>query len=1278
MNTDQGNVAAPYVGPRPFEREQAHLFFGRDQEAEILISLTISQRVVVLYSASGLGKSSLLKTKTMPGVQAYGFTVLGTIPYRYSYRPGTSLGNAIALDYGLTGGSLTSVLERLAAKANSTDRVPTFVIVVDQFEEIFADGTAAECFEFFRELRESLEACAPPQSSGTPAGVLFDKCRLRVIIAMREDYIAKLDPFFPMVPELREVRFRLEPLSRGAAIEAVKRPVEAFQTKSRPIRYEPGVAEQIVTQLLKTRNAEGNLVESHAVEPVQLQVVCLDLWNSLPAKLDVIKPEHIPKGWDVDSVLRAFYDDTVEACSHYYKFGRWSHIARAYGKARLRKWFGEKMITSGGTRGTAFREKDNTGGIPNTVIEALLKHYLIRHERRAGGDWYEISHDRLVQPIIESNRIWHERLYQIIAVASVAVVALSIIVFAGMQAVDAIGAASRVSREDVEDSIGLAKLAAPDVGVAVAAVVADKPEAWGFRPRGAATEPRSAVPEQPEGSGLQPRGAARELRSAVFDEPEISLFGRAGSAVTALGKDVDGRPYAITAPRRVHGVSLSGTRLNLEDKQVPPGCADGSMKLVATNGELYLATSDRGVRICEAASAPRDYNDELEQGENLLAAALHPLGRYFAYVACARPCQTARIALVDIAKKAKIKSWTLEPPVRAEPVRTVSDKKDSDKKDSDRTDPDRMPMRDVTALTLGPGLIAVGSCGDRSSGTANHKCAESVVKVFDWDGQQLNAWSVSSPKIRAIALSDHWAAFAYDSPTRRTGAQPGEIHSGRIQLKRVRVAGPEGRFRPPQDARNWASVGGSSDALTFADGERTIISGNDSGLLTVRRVENVPFQGAVMSDGIQQQSNCAADSQCAKLSAGQFLASARKSNEFVSSYATFPEIENVAQSQPLLQHCLSIWTHGKDVTSPDWECRKAPKGFGNWSWRSVSVSDDGNVVAAAGLNGLSQDLGRAWIRDGSGSFKQIAHAQSGSIAAVSADGGRIAWGQDQGHVAIWSLKDGTVNKIWALNPPLSYDCVRPRVGPLSFRVTGLAFAGGMEDQTLVVADSDGCIAGYRILPEDASEQLWTLPATGSIQTGSIQTISLDTTGSWLAAGTVNGDILVWNLNRARSEPLSIRARLPWVGSIVWLKGDKDDSMILAANARWGPVGLWEISLPKSPEKRLDEQVLVPAIWLAGRGTAALATDGNGLFALNVDGRLLEIRPYLNADEAKKDLVHLACTRAAASAFSANETVWTGVLVGTAAGKRAEIEKELKLICAGTPSPTSANVALAPR
>ena len=61
---------APYVGLRPYEREERDWFFGRDQDARLLHDKILASRLTILYSLSGRGKSSLLRALVIPQLEA--------------------------------------------------------------------------------------------------------------------------------------------------------------------------------------------------------------------------------------------------------------------------------------------------------------------------------------------------------------------------------------------------------------------------------------------------------------------------------------------------------------------------------------------------------------------------------------------------------------------------------------------------------------------------------------------------------------------------------------------------------------------------------------------------------------------------------------------------------------------------------------------------------------------------------------------------------------------------------------------------------------------------------------------------------------------------------------------------------------------------------------------------------------------------------------------------------------------------------------------------------
>src|SRR5512143_1431725 len=79
----------PYVGPRAFR--QGETLYGRDREIQQLLDLLIAERIVLLYSPSGAGKSSLVQAGLIPCLKAEGFRVLPVARVNLDPPPGMDL-----------------------------------------------------------------------------------------------------------------------------------------------------------------------------------------------------------------------------------------------------------------------------------------------------------------------------------------------------------------------------------------------------------------------------------------------------------------------------------------------------------------------------------------------------------------------------------------------------------------------------------------------------------------------------------------------------------------------------------------------------------------------------------------------------------------------------------------------------------------------------------------------------------------------------------------------------------------------------------------------------------------------------------------------------------------------------------------------------------------------------------------------------------------------------------------------------------------------------------
>src|SRR3990172_7452937 len=79
----------PYVGPRAFLTGET--LYGRDRELRELLNFLLSQRIVLLYSPSGAGKTSLVQAGLIPALADKGFSILPVIRVNLEPPPAEEL-----------------------------------------------------------------------------------------------------------------------------------------------------------------------------------------------------------------------------------------------------------------------------------------------------------------------------------------------------------------------------------------------------------------------------------------------------------------------------------------------------------------------------------------------------------------------------------------------------------------------------------------------------------------------------------------------------------------------------------------------------------------------------------------------------------------------------------------------------------------------------------------------------------------------------------------------------------------------------------------------------------------------------------------------------------------------------------------------------------------------------------------------------------------------------------------------------------------------------------
>jgi hypothetical protein len=431
--TETTSPSNPYVGPRTFLEEDAGRFFGREREARELLTLVVSERLTLFYAQSGTGKSSLINARLIPRLRdREGFNVLpvgrvsGVLPagvepqavdniFIYhlmldlsqklaenqarpsagkQHEPSDLIDTSLARFLNGESGPDTATEAGSATAADAESPGPR-VLIIDQFEELLTTHPDRwrERAGFFEQLSAAM-ARHPD---------------LWIVLTMREDYIAGLEPYSHLVPNRLRARFYMQRMGIDAAREAVELPARNAEPKR---GFAPEVARMLVDNLRMVRTADGT--DYHPgpyVEPVQLQVVCFQLCEDLrpkeAPKVELADLESLagPEGLAkyVNRALSDFYEQAIANVLETKDIGVTEPV--------LRKWFSDKLITEAGTRSIVFRNEatGKTEDLSNRAVDLLAAKFLLRTEPRAGGTWVELVHDGFVEPIRQSNQAWFAR-----------------------------------------------------------------------------------------------------------------------------------------------------------------------------------------------------------------------------------------------------------------------------------------------------------------------------------------------------------------------------------------------------------------------------------------------------------------------------------------------------------------------------------------------------------------------------------------------------------------------------------------------------------------------------------------------------------------------------------------------------------------------------------------------------------------------------------------------------------------------------------------------------
>ena len=387
----------PWLGLSSFTEETRQYFYGREEEVAELARRVQRKLLTILFGQSGLGKTSILRAGIVPRLRPEGYCpVYVRIDYAADspppaeqikqaiFRATESSGTWTQPGTAIEGESLWEFLHHrddVLRDANGKPVIP--LLIFDQFEEIFTlaqadDAGRKRAAQFIEDLADLVENRPPKVLEAkleTDDSVIdrfdFSRADYRILISLREDYLAHLEGVKTAMPSITQNRMRLARMNGQQALAAVTKPGGKLVSQE--------VAESIVRFV-----AGGSELPNAEVEPSLLSLICRELNNARIAQgkseisVDLIAGSN-------ETILAEFYERAL-----------------ADQPSSVRKVIEDDLLTDSGYRENLAEERvlkaftaANAKPDAATTLATLVNRRLLRIEERLDVRRVELTHDVL-------------------------------------------------------------------------------------------------------------------------------------------------------------------------------------------------------------------------------------------------------------------------------------------------------------------------------------------------------------------------------------------------------------------------------------------------------------------------------------------------------------------------------------------------------------------------------------------------------------------------------------------------------------------------------------------------------------------------------------------------------------------------------------------------------------------------------------------------------------------------------------------------------------------
>jgi hypothetical protein len=369
-----------------------------------------------------MGKSSLLKAALIPellkkGYQSYYIRLWAyqatetqqnlpplqtllrkTVLAKQKQQPATFLQKFLNRSYSLWYAFKTMQIKTL----ETTEKEQSIVLIFDQFEEVFS-YSAKQIADFKQQLAELLYTPIPKdylealkeqtttdellteKLTETEIDWLYKPLKVKVVFSIRSDQMSLLNELTDYLPNLLKVFYELKPLTEKQALAAITAPAQEIGDFATPKFV---YREDAKTKILKALSSQ----KQKGIDTAQLQIVLQYVEKDIvEAKQDYdLTAEDLG---DLNKVYENYYHNSL------------AKLPNVTEKEKARRLIEDKMIVEG--RRISYDEQLCLQQVAASTLATLVETRLLRREPNStDGFSYELSHDTLVKPVLDTKELY--------------------------------------------------------------------------------------------------------------------------------------------------------------------------------------------------------------------------------------------------------------------------------------------------------------------------------------------------------------------------------------------------------------------------------------------------------------------------------------------------------------------------------------------------------------------------------------------------------------------------------------------------------------------------------------------------------------------------------------------------------------------------------------------------------------------------------------------------------------------------------------------------------